>query len=413
MAERIDPVGVGGAIHLSASQIGTWDDCKRKWGFQYLDKIRSPPHPSAELGTRVHTVLEAWLKNGTPFDLSTVEGQIAASGIHHLPLPGEAEVEQGFTFQTPVAHYRGYIDARFGSDPPTVLDHKTTSDLRWAKSEDDLRKDTQATLYAAEAMIRTGKDAVELRWVYYTTKKPYTSRKVSLLVLKEDIQKNFDDIDATAAQIIDAYKNFTTGKDLPPTPTSCGAYGGCYFLKTCNLTPRDMLRAHLENDNTGRNPTMAQSLAEKLKARKEWQPHPDAPGYEWNAATGEIRAMTTQHHAAPPPPPAAAAPPPPPPAPPSNGILPPEPYGAAPPPPPRPAPPAPTATTAGVLPPPPPPAPPATFAATLADASHLERVGGPPANPFSAHAEVPAAQRQIWQDIASGLETIATALRKL
>jgi len=26
---------------------------------------------------------------------------------------------------------------------------------------------------------------------------------------------------------------------------------------------------------------------------------------------------------------------------------------------------------------------------------------------------MPVAQRQIWQDIASGLETIATALRKL
>ena len=297
--------GYGDEIFLSASQIGTWTDCKRKWGFQYLDGIRSPPNPSAALGVRVHAVLEAWLRDGTAFDLSTLEGQIASSGLAHLPMPGEAEVEKGFVVKTDAASYRGYIDASFGGDPPTVLDHKTTGNLQWAKTEDDLRKDIQATIYAAEAMSRTGKDAVELRWVYYTTKKPYQSHKVSLVVLREDIEKNFDEIDLIAIDILGAYKNFRTGKELPPSPQACGAYGGCFFVPTCGLTAQDMLKAHLRSDSQGRHSTMTQqvTLADKLKNRKEWQPHPDAAGFEWNPSTGEVRAATTQHVPPPPPPP--------------------------------------------------------------------------------------------------------------
>lgn len=460
MAARENPVGVEhGEIYLSASQIGTWNSCKRKWGFQYIDNIRSPANASAELGIRVHGVLEKWLRDGIALDLSTQEGQIAAAGIMYLPGPGVAEVEKGFTIQTAIAKYRGYIDARFGDDTPVVLDHKTTGDLRWAKTEDDLRKDVQASIYAAEAMIRTGKDAVELRWVYYTTKKPYTSRKVSLVVLKEDIERNFDDIDATAQQILDAHATCKTGKELPPNPASCGAYGGCFFLKTCNLQPRDMLRAHLENDLQGRNPTMAaaSTLAEKLKARKAWQPHPDVAGIEWKPSTGETRPMTTEHHAAPPASVHGAPPPPPPPPPPgaATGILPPEPY--APPPPAAPAPPAPPTSTSGAVstpaappappapppptngaahaaPPPPPspprpptppaaPAPPAApdsglaAAVVAAEASRNYGKGAPSVpvgeNPFSDHAETPEAQRAICQQIASGLEMIASALRKL
>lgn len=445
MAERENPVGVDhGAIYLSASQINTWEDCQRKWGYQYIDGVRSPPGAGAELGTRVHAILEAWLKDGKAFDLSTMEGQIASSGIQHLPNPKECEVEKGFVIKTDVANYRGYIDVRFGDELPVILDHKTTSDLRWAKTEDDLRKDTQATLYAAEAMSRTGQDAVELRWVYYKTKKPYQSHKVSLVVLKEDIEKNFDAIDATAALILDAYAKIKSGKELPPNPSHCGAYGGCYFIKTCNLQPREMLQAHLANDAKGVRPTMTQgqqeqglSLAEKLKARKAWQPHPDVAGFEWCPATGETRPMTTQNHPAPPvaaapppPPPAPMAPPPPPPAamapppppapprppappaappPPPNGILPPEPYkpGAAA------APPAPPAQgLAAQLATPPAPPPASTYSAPV-QASELAAAIVGAREPFSQHAEMPAEQRAIWQQIASGLELIASALRKL
>jgi RecB family exonuclease len=329
-------------IFLSASQIGTWNQCKRKWGYSYLDRIKTPSHPSAELGQRVHAVLEAWLKDGVPFNLSTEEGQIASSGLQYLPLPGSAEVEAGFVVQTETAKYRGFIDARFREELPVILDHKTTSDLRWAKTEEDLRKDVQATLYAAEAMLRTGSDAVELRWIYYTTRKPYKSRKVSLVVVKDEIEANFDAIDRTAAEMLTAYRDNRSGSELPASPTACGAYGGCPYLalKVCTLSPKDMLRAHLESDSQGRNSTMSMSLAEKLKERKQWRPHPDHPGFEYNPATNETRPITTQHHAAPPAPPGpmfAATPPAPPASPPA---APPSPPLAAAAPPPPPAPPA-------------------------------------------------------------------------
>jgi RecB family exonuclease len=382
-------------IFLSASQIGTWNQCQRKWGFSYLDRIKTPSHPSAELGQRVHAVLEAWLKDGVPFDLSTEEGQIASSGLQYLPLPGSAEVEAGFVVQTETAKYRGFIDARFQETLPVILDHKTTSDLRWAKTEETLRKDVQATLYAAEAMLRTGSEAVELRWIYYTTRKPYKSRKVSLVVVKDEIEKNFDEIDAVAAQMLAAYRNHKSGAELPPSPMACGAYGGCPYLalKVCDLAPKDMLRAHLESDSQGRHSTMSMSLADKLKERKTWKPHPDYPGYEYNAATNETRPITTQNHAAPPAPPAPPAPamaaPPAPPAPPAPAMAappaPPAPPAAAAPPPPAPpapsAPPAPAMAT--------PPAPPAPHG-TLDWGSPSILPPETPSNPMAAPAPIPA-----------------------
>ena len=440
-------------IFLSASQIGTWNQCKRKWGYSYLDRIKTPSHPSAELGQRVHAVLEAWLKDGVPFNLSTEEGQIASSGLQYLPLPGSAEVEAGFVVQTETAKYRGFIDARFREELPVILDHKTTSDLRWAKTEEDLRKDVQATLYAAEAMLRTGSDAVELRWIYYTTRKPYKSRNVSLVVVKDEIEANFDAIDRTAAEMLTAYRDNRSGSELPASPTACGAYGGCPYLalKVCTLSPKDMLRAHLESDSQGRNSTMSMSLAEKLKERKQWRPHPDHPGFEYNPATNETRPITTQHHAAPPAPPGpmfAATPPAPPASPPA---APPSPPLAAAAPPPPPAPPAPATA-------PPAPATDALFGwtapptsaafvptatnATLATAEPSILPPETPANPHAVPAPAPAPapspveaaataaapetkkrgkksdtlpddNRAALSAIADALESVAAALRRL
>ena len=449
-------------IFLSASQIGTWNQCKRKWGYSYLDRIKTPSHPSAELGQRVHAILEAWLRDGTAFDLSTQEGQIAAAGLQHLPLPGTAEVEQGFVVQTEAAKYRGFIDARFRDELPVILDHKTTSDLRWAKTEEDLRKDVQATLYAAEAMLRTGSDAVELRWIYYTTRKPYKSRKVSLIVVKDEIEANFDAIDRTAAEMLTAYRDNRSGSELPASPTACGAFGGCPYLalKVCTLSPKDMLRAHLESDSQGRNSTMSMSLAEKLKERKQWRPHPDHPGFEFNPATNETRPITTQHHAAPPAPPAVAPPappgpmfaatPPPPPTPSAPPAAPPSPPLAAASPPPPPAPPAPPAPV--VTPPAPPqdalfgwtaPSNPAAFVplstnATLATAEPSILPPETPANPHAVPAPAPSPveaaataaapetkkrgkksdtlpddNRAALSAIADALESVAAALRRL
>lgn len=39
---------------LSASQISTFRDCQRKWGFKYIAGLEDPAGPAAALGTETH-----------------------------------------------------------------------------------------------------------------------------------------------------------------------------------------------------------------------------------------------------------------------------------------------------------------------------------------------------------------------
>ena len=247
----------------SASQIATFRDCARKWAW---DKIESVPRPSnryAERGTAIHALLEAWLKDGTPFDVSTDYGRIAAAGLPHLPPPGVASVEGGFSLALASADFTGYIDARWVEPDglPIVLDHKTTSNLAYAKTPEDLAHDPQAMLYAAVAMRDAHAVAAELRWVYYEATARPRARKVSLRVLREHVTAELDVIDETAREMNHVYQSGARALDLAPTVGACDAYGGCPYVSHCNLSGQEKMRAYM----TG------QSWAEKMKARKEAQ----------------------------------------------------------------------------------------------------------------------------------------------
>jgi hypothetical protein len=253
--------------YISASQIESWRLCKRRWAWGKIDKIYGPANPAAEKGKIVHEVLEEWLKHGVVIDLDATRtlpdgtvfkpGPIAAAGLKHLPMPGTCGTERNIFVRTKVAKYQGYIDWDTKGEIPVVGDHKTTSNFKWAKTEDDLRKDPQATIYAAALMEETKKSTVELRWVYYLTSGKSQSKKVSLLVLREDIEKNFDDLDVTAAEIMHARKTVKTAKDLEPNVRSCDMFGGCQYRENCNLSSTERIKGIMAQ----------QSLAEKMAAR--------------------------------------------------------------------------------------------------------------------------------------------------
>lgn len=130
------------ATYVSPSQLDTYLTCKRKWGFRYLDGIEAPPHRSAKVGTRVHEILETWLRDATPpvIDEKMVidnheyfPGRIAMEAIPFLPPPGpHLTLEQEFRNK----HWLGYKDVRYraAENHVVVMDHKTTSDLGWAKT---------------------------------------------------------------------------------------------------------------------------------------------------------------------------------------------------------------------------------------------------------------------------------------
>lgn len=295
---------------FSASSLDLWlNQCKRKWGFRYIDRIEVPPNPSAERGVTAHTSLAGYL-NGSPADLPAW----LRVGLPHLPAPNTPgmTVEGEFTFELRGHRFIGYKDAELlDRDPPLVIDHKTTRNFRYAKKPDDLRNDIQASLYAADAMVRAKAPAADLLWLYYRADPDAQpeARPITVRLTRADVEPVLERCVAAADDITQLLSLGVTSRDLPangaiPDPdtgrTMCEAFGGCPFKDVCNPTIEERLFGMDESQK---------AIIERL-ALKSKGVNPPAP----------------------PAPPAAAAPPPPPPPPPPVKT-------AAPPPPPPPPPP--------------------------------------------------------------------------
>ncbi|MCR4340818.1 MAG: PD-(D/E)XK nuclease family protein, partial [Gemmatimonadaceae bacterium] len=370
-------------IFISPTQWGEFQLCKRKWGLKNIGKVSTPQHASAALGERVHKLLEAWLEHGTIPDDSTVEGAIAVSGIQHCPSPKTVLVEQWITVPMKGYTWRGRADVMGPElEPPLIHDHKTTADMKWAKSEAELLTDVQAVVYAFALMLRLpgGPRPVRVQFLFMQTKGARKARLVSVVLTPDDIEREMARIDVVAQEIVRTRRTVTDPLTLPPSIDACSAFGGCHYATSghCDLSPSDYLHARekqaematvhsmlaglnvnppappplppvsSETPLEGAPPQSAAPLAASLAAAP-----PIAP------AGGLLAALTALG------PPPAAGPPPPPPAPAAPGLLallgaqaaappPPPPAAAAPPPPPPPPPPA-----AAAAPPPPPPATPA------------------------------------------------------
>ena len=259
---------------LSASQIGTYIDCKRKWGWRYLAGYRDPAGSSAQVGSRVHEILEGYLTHGTPPNYMEVlelpnargekktyePGRIAEAFLPFLPAPGpHLDIEAEFWHE----YYYGKVDVAYLADTgaPVVMDHKTSSNIKlYAKTEEDLLGDTQAMIYADVAMEQTGAKEAYLVWNYGSTSRPYEVKRVALKVLREHSRAVLESFAPTAEEMqtlykIKAYEEQTQPPEtlhqtltdmvltLPPSMESCGKYGGCPNLARCAFTSEQLMRA--------------------------------------------------------------------------------------------------------------------------------------------------------------------------
>ncbi len=255
----------------SASQIETYQDCPRKWAFGTIWKIRGPGTGAAQLGGETHKQLETYLAGGS-LDFTRPSGEIAASGIHHLPLPPlpPESLESRFEFTSPETGfaYHGIRDVYL---PGLVLDHKTTSDFQYAKTPVTLATDVQAIIYAYSAQA----PLVQLRWVYYRTKGARKSHVVETELTRAHVEKEFARIELTVSQmqiILDdvqgsPHRALDLTRELPPNPEACEKYGGCPHRHICNLSPSERLASFFTQ--TKENTMSVADLISRLKAKSE------------------------------------------------------------------------------------------------------------------------------------------------
>lgn len=228
--------------------------CERAYAFRYVARMESPTNASAETGSATHTVLEEYLKDGTLPDQSSKVGEIATAGLHLLPPPGTTEIERTITFASPITGiwYTGRVDYSYRS-PTTqrmvVGDHKTTSDFKWMKTENVLRKDPQALVYAAHSLLETGEDSVELEWTYYRTRGAPQSRQIRVILTAKEVQDAFPAVEERAKIALRILRETTSDTilDLPPNLDMCSAFGGCPYQHVCNISISERLQSHMNS----------------------------------------------------------------------------------------------------------------------------------------------------------------------
>jgi hypothetical protein len=296
---------------ISASQISQFRECKRKWAWRYIAGIKTPPHPSAALGSEVHdTQLGPYLTEGRPFDFTRDSGYIAASLLEFLPPPKTPGmvVEKHFILPSPASEgrfqYQGYIDLWLQG--PVVKDFKTTSDLKWAKNEKALSVDVQAMLYATHALFETKSEYVELEWLYAQTRGARKSKRTHLRVHGDHVIEQFRAIESTALEMFEVKQAVADPLQLPPSPSQCESYGGCPYRDKCNLSPSEHIAALGARDfsiiKLQEEMTMSDinsgtsSLLANLKARKA-----GAQGVSAPAVTPAVEGNGVTEAAAPPP----------------------------------------------------------------------------------------------------------------
>lgn len=278
----------------SPSQIDNRLACARKWAWNTIAKVRGPPGKGAELGTAVHKVLEDYL-GGAPLDFSTRAGRVAGSGVHLLPTPNAWGLKREGEFRFPSAihsgvFYRGYRDFTltpgsayvaqvFGQRPaddglqlqllsapprgPLVGDHKTSKSItKYAKTSGDLRYDPQGIVYARKALLDfPNHPEAHLAWVYYQTEGAERAERVSLTVTRSENDLAFAAVEGIVGEMAADYRADVDPLSLPPTPSQCGAYGGCPYVSKCNLSPAEKFGAYFMTTNL----SPAQAIMAKVK----------------------------------------------------------------------------------------------------------------------------------------------------
>ena len=185
-------------------------------------------------------------------------GPIARTAIPFMPEPGTVNIESSIEPLKLTAAglpALGYIDVHnLRTDPPEVLDWKTTGNLAWAKSEDDLQRNVQMTVYA-KATLATFEQMglrrpafVRLTHVAMVTKPPHRAQRTSTIIDVDTIEKNWATIEATVADM-KTTALATTPDRVTPNETTCSAYGGCAFRDRCRALKA--VSHMLTNDNTG------------------------------------------------------------------------------------------------------------------------------------------------------------------
>jgi hypothetical protein len=240
--------------HISASQIATSRQCLRRWWFEKVHGLTSPGTAATLFGSTLHAVVEGYLlkmneqqlsdhikstvPDTTPANIKKAKELLAvAIPAAVLPRPGAGKVEEEMLIPFPpmAGGLKGRLDYVDLDRPvPFVLDHKTTSDPAYAKTEETLRSDPQVILYAYWALLqRPDASTVEVRYVYYLTRGGSRVWAVDISLTREQVESSFAWLSQEISKMVSTFGVEDAGS-IDYKMAACNAYGRpCPAMGVC------------------------------------------------------------------------------------------------------------------------------------------------------------------------------------
>ena len=222
--------------NVSASQVTTFERCQRLWWFQKIAGFRLPQSKAMKLGTDVHSAIEHYLIYGRIRDDEFAKFIVSLKS--HLPAPNDnCLVELPIKLLTIGSlPWLGYVDLiEYEASPMRVRDYKTTSDFRYAKTPDELSRNTQLISYAEWCYQEGYVGEIELGHTYvHTKRKTPTVKPVNVIVDREHVRSEWNKKLAVVEKMI-VVAECTEATDVKPTVTACGMYGGCEQKARCGV----------------------------------------------------------------------------------------------------------------------------------------------------------------------------------
>jgi hypothetical protein len=281
-------------MNISATQDETFTRCKRLWWFLYPQRMKQVMKGDLDFGTVIHEVCERYLLaddtgrvphppsfHGLVWLEGPLKGQLFGDEVELYPtgwatvddkkgkrsIPPSSQdtikrlvakaIETGKLQRSPdrsIEHrierevipgitMIGKIDVKL---PGEIQDHKSTSSMHWAKSEDPkhwnyLGKSLQMLDYAYEIFCEEPEtEEIRLRHnVFCKDPAKPAVRNVDTTVSRAVVQGNWRRLQKQAAVMRDLAEQGLEPDDWaqvegPSQKDACGAYGGCPFRAVCS-----------------------------------------------------------------------------------------------------------------------------------------------------------------------------------
>jgi hypothetical protein len=230
--------------HVSATQVGAFNDCARKWYLRYVTGIKMPQTPPQILGSSIHKSLEYYMTMGEILDDEFKEYVEAA--IPFLPPPAQAGHLLEHKFLLPTFEggplWMGVIDLGVDEEPPVVCDYKTTSDFRYVKTPAEMESDTQLCSYAKWVQTEQQRangymTGVIVQLLYLHTRRKTKEKRVmqvETVLTPEQVNAIWMRDLAVVRRMVVA-EQLKNVEELSPTIASCSKYGGCPYRTQCGL----------------------------------------------------------------------------------------------------------------------------------------------------------------------------------